>query len=104
MKRDIKKRKSNLALDLSLHKNYKVSKQNKFGNSGDKKDSQISAEGDQLDTYKEGEEYDLSLAEIKKLKSQGYDIDLGYNINDEVDIDPSDIQTLRELDYEFDII
>jgi hypothetical protein len=64
----------------------------------------VAAEGGQLDTYKEGEEYDLSAEEIKKLKSQGYDIDLGYNINDEVDIDPSDIQTLRELGYEFDII
>lgn len=64
----------------------------------------VAAEGGQLDTYKEGEEYDLSAEEIKKLKSQGYDIDLGYNINDEVDIDPSDIQTLRELGYEFDIV
>lgn len=64
----------------------------------------LAAEGGQLDTYKEGEEYDLSPAEIKRLKSEGYDIDLDYNINDEVDIDPSDIQTLRELGYEFDII
>lgn len=64
----------------------------------------LAAEGGQLDTYKEGEEYDLSPAEIKRLKSEGYDIDLDYNINDEVDIDPSDIQTLRELGYEFDIV
>lgn len=64
----------------------------------------IAADGGQLDVYKEGEEYDLSPAEIKRLKSEGYDIDLGYNINDEIDIDPSDIQTLRELGYEFDII
>lgn len=64
----------------------------------------LAAEGGQLDTYKEDEEYDLSAKEIKDLKSKGYDIDLGYNLNEEVDIDPSDIQTLRELGYEFDII
>lgn len=64
----------------------------------------LAAEGGQLDTYKEGEEYDLSAKEIKDLKSKGYDIDLGYNLNEEVDIDPSDIQTLRELGYEFDIV
>jgi hypothetical protein len=64
----------------------------------------LAAEGGQLDTYKEGEEYDLSAKEIKDLKSKGYDIDLGYNLNEEVDVDPSDIQTLRELGYEFDII
>lgn len=64
----------------------------------------IAADGGQLVTYKEGEEYDLSAEEIKNLKSKGYDVDLNYNINDEVDIDPSDIQTLRELGYEFDII
>ena len=64
----------------------------------------VAAEGGQLDTYKEGEEYDLSAEEIKNLKSQGYDIDLNYSLNEEVDIDPSDIQTLRELGYEFDII
>lgn len=64
----------------------------------------IAAEGGQLNTYKEGEEYDLSAEEIKNLKSEGYDIDLNYSLNEEVDIDPSDIQTLRELGYEFDII
>jgi hypothetical protein len=64
----------------------------------------LAAEGGQLDTYKEGEEYDLSAEEIKSLKSKGYDIDLNYSLNEEVDIDPSDIQTLRELGYEFDII
>lgn len=64
----------------------------------------LAAEGGQLDTYKEGEEYDLSAEEIKNLKSKGYDIDLNYSLNEEVDVDPSDIQTLRELGYEFDII
>ena len=64
----------------------------------------IAADGGQLVTYKEGEEYDLSAEEIKNLKSKGYDIDLNYSLNEEVDIDPSDIQTLRELGYEFDII
>lgn len=63
----------------------------------------IAAEGGQLD-FENGKEYELSLKEIKDLKNKGYEFESAHKINDTIDIDPSEIQTMRELGYEFEII
>lgn len=63
----------------------------------------IAAEGGQLN-FKEGEEYDLSYKDIYKLKNKGYDMFRSYKVNDEIEIDPSELEDLKNLGYEFEII